>query len=67
MNYNLEEESRLDFDNVEEIYAASQENALFAVLLLSIIYNWFTTRPPRLYFGLVAVFIQVNTISLFLF
>jgi hypothetical protein len=48
-----------DFDAIEEIYSSAQENALFAVLTLSIIYNWFNTKPPKMYFGLVAVFLQV--------
>ena len=53
--------NNMDMDALEETYAASYENALFGVLILSILYNWFFTKPPSLYLGLIAVLLQVRT------
>lgn len=49
----------VNFDIVEEVFSNSQENALFSVLILSMVYNWFNTKPPSRNLGIFAVFLQV--------
>lgn len=47
------------FDLVEENYSSSHDFAFVVVLIVSILYNWFNTKPPGKWFGLLAALLQV--------
>lgn len=51
--------SSSSYDVVEENYSLSHENAFFVVLVASILYNWFNTKPPGKWLGLIATLLQV--------